>query len=110
MGIVQWQFLAGLPMSVSPLYIISSGLSWGVIGVILGIGLWLGQPRMKPATRWAAITFTVYYWIDQLWIMDNPFRNTNWPFLIAFNLIALFIIYSFFLLPKVNQFFGEKHE
>jgi hypothetical protein len=110
MGIAQWQFLAELPMSASPLYIVSSGLFWGVIGVTLCIGLWLGRLWAIPATRWSAVIFSIYYWIDQSLIMDNPLRSTNWPFLIAFNLIVLFFIYGFFLLPKVNQFFGEKDE
>jgi hypothetical protein len=110
MGITQWRFLADLSMTVSPIYFISSGFIWAVIGIILCIGLWLGRFWAVSVTRWAAISFTVYYWADQLLVMDNPLRSTNWPFLITFNLIILVIITSFFTLPKVNRFFGEKYE
>jgi len=105
-----WDFLSQLPLAVSPLYQVLSGLVWGMAGLWVCLWIWQGNPRAPQATRILSVTYALYYWIDQLLIMSSDLRQTNWLFLAIFTGILLVLVFLSFQPAAVKEFFGEEYE
>ena len=103
-----WDFLSEFP-TLSPLYIVLSGLVWGVACLALAWGLWRGYTLARRFTFIFAVAYTLYYWIDRLWI-SSPGLPTNLPFSAGVNLILLLVIAWILTRAKVRYFFGAMHE
>jgi hypothetical protein len=109
-GIIQSQLITRLPLSISPVYFIITGLVWAVVGLINIYSTWLGKSWAAGVVWWSTVGYSLYYWLDELLVKQSPLRTTNWPFLITLNLLILVITYGFFRLPKVDRFIGECNE
>ena len=109
-ALAEWSFLASLSLSVPPLYLAVTGLIWGSVGLVLYPGLWFGKPWAKKAVFVAAPVYGLYYWLEQLFIMDSPLRNANWPFQIFFSIGLLVIAFWVMRRPAIRNYFGESHE
>jgi len=105
-----WDYLHTLPLSVPPIFFAVSGLIWGLVGLGMWWGLWRGKNWAISYSRYAVIIFAIYYWIDQLFLMVNPLRKTNFPFVIGMTLILLAITIWVLSRPKTQLFFGETYE
>jgi hypothetical protein len=108
-AILEWEFLLNL-LPISPAYLAVSGLVWSVVFTCLAWGIWRGRAW---ALRWcwlALFAFSLYYWLDRLFMPGYPGRNTNWPFSLGANLLVL--AWSGWVLsrPKARSFFGERYE
>ncbi len=103
-----WDFLAKFP-TVSPLYLASSGLLWGATGLALAWGLWRGRSWARLFTGIFALAYTLYHWIDRLWI-SNPGLTANLPFSAGLNLILLSLTAWILTRPGARTFFGAMHE
>ena len=108
--ILKWDYLQTLPLSVAPLFFAVSGLIWGLVALGMWWGLWRGKNWSVSYSRYAAILFTIYYWIDQLLLRNNPLRKTSFPFAIGMTLILLATTLWILSRPKAQLFFGETHE
>lgn len=102
-----WDFLAGLPVAVPPVYQAATGLLWGLFGLAAVVGMWRGKRWGRTAARILAVTYAGYYWIDQVFIAKSEIRATNWPFLGAATVLLLILALGGLALPMVNNFFGE---
>lgn len=105
----QWAFWAEFK-SYLPAYLVFSGLVCGLIGLAVFWGLWCGRPWAPRITRFAALAFAFYYWLDRLLLAAYPQRSANWPFALGLTLALLAWTWWVFSRPKVKQFFGELHE
>jgi len=107
-AIVAWDFLQSLPR-VSPLYLASSGLVWGLLGLPLAWGLWRGYRWTPRFTLLFVGLYTLYFWLDRL-LLTTEGLGVNWPCMAAINIIV--ILYTWWTLtrPKTRAYFGVRHD
>jgi len=103
-----WGFLSEFP-TVSPPYLAASGLIWGAAGLALAWGLWRGYALARLFTFIFAVAYTLYYWIDRLWV-SSPGFSANLPFSAGLNLILLLVTAWILTRPRARSFFGVMHE
>ena len=113
-SLLLWNFLVevlpthGLYPHLS-MYLALSGLFWGSTGLILVWGLWRGLRWAPWFTCLAVLAYSVYYWIDRLWISADH-GQSNWPFSVGLNILCLsYALWTLFF-SKARLFFGDLHE
>jgi hypothetical protein len=119
LAISRWQFLSSLP-GVSPLYIVLTGLIWGIVGLPLFWSLWRGlswAPRLVQAIM---LTYAAYYWLDKVFLAErlalspqesvSAFLPLNWPFTITITALIFLVTVWVLSRPDTKAFFGERHE
>jgi len=103
-SLLQWDFLRAL-LPVSPVYLAVSGLVWGLAGLVLFVGLWLGQPWAPGLARWGSLVFFFYHWLDRL-LFENP---ATWRFKTSFyigvTVLTLGLVFWILSRSKVKSFF-----
>jgi hypothetical protein len=104
----QMEFLTDL-LPVSPIYLIVSGLVWGVVGLVLAFWLWSGHPAAAGGTLAAALAYSLYYWIDRSLLAGNP-PAANWLFALLVNLSLLVVVCLILFRRKARTFFGAMHD
>ena len=109
-GIRFWDFLSGLPLSVSPLYLVLTGGLWALFGLRVMWWLWQGASWAPAALRHLTVSYVLYYWIDQLLVMTSPLRQTRWPFSSGLSILAILIVIFGLNQPSVKNFFGGAYE
>jgi hypothetical protein len=92
MALSWWDFLETLPR-VSPLYLTLTGFIWGVAGLPLIWGLWLGRRWAPQATMVVSLLYTVYFWIDRLFVANFAVERGRWPFLAGMSLLLLAFVF-----------------
>ncbi|MBT3669078.1 MAG: hypothetical protein HON98_12840 [Chloroflexi bacterium] len=107
---IQWTFLDNLSINISPFYMIFTGLGWSATGLILSYRIWTGRKGTRKFSNTFTIFFLIYFWIEQLFIMTNPNRSTNWLFILL--LCTLFLIFSISAINRKasKQYFGDMNE
>jgi len=103
-----WDFLSGLPLSVSPLYLALSGVVFGLAGLPVAWGLWRGRAWAPRWTRNFALALVVYYWLDRLWLVRAEVARVNTPFAVAATILALGFCYGALRRRRARVFFGEQ--
>jgi hypothetical protein len=103
-----WDFLSEFP-TVSPPYLAVSGFMWGAAGLALAWGLWRGYSRARHFTLIFAVAYSLYYWIDRLWV-SSPGLSANLPFSAGLNLILWLVTAWILTRPGARSFFGAMHE
>ncbi len=109
MALSLWTFLSSLPAAVSPVYQAAAGLVWGSAGAITIVWLWKGQSIGKAAARILAVTYGLYYWIDELFLAASDIRSSNWLFSGAMTVLLVLLVFGSLALPSVSRFLGEEH-
>ena len=87
--------LQSLPITVSPLYLAADGLLWGIFGLILFWGLWMGLTWSRKAALALTLLFTIVFWVDLIWIAEPELLLTRWLInliLTALGIPAVFLI------------------
>jgi hypothetical protein len=110
MALSLWDFLNGLPLAVPPQFQLVSGLVWGVAGLWMCVWLWRGNPRAPLTFSILGVTFALYYWAVQIFIMTSEIRQTNWLFSAIVTVVLLLLIFWSLKPTAVKVFFGEKYE
>ncbi|MGW8251537.1 MAG: hypothetical protein ACWGO1_12905 [Anaerolineales bacterium] len=103
----QWVFLNST-LPVNPLYLSASGLIWAVTGLVLAAGLWLRRAWAVRATQLAALAYSLYFWVDRIFIAQGAGRN--WLFVLAANLLFVFIVFWILSNRKAKAYFGAMHD
>ena len=114
-----WNYLDTLT-SVSPWYLALSGLVWGLAGLPLAWGLLRGKAWSPRLMRAMALTYTTYYWLDQIFLQDHPLTGAegsarlllpgNWTFMAGLTVLLLaFTVWSL-KRRSVRDYFGEANE
>ena len=93
-------------MSVSPVYLVITGVVWSSLGVATTIMVWLGNSLAKRVLISGTLLYSVFFWFEQLFLMSNPLRKTNWLFLFILTLIVFLVVVLSFQQPRVRKFFG----
>jgi hypothetical protein len=104
-----WNILKAMAL-VSPIYLLVSGLIWGVIGLGLSLGLWKGWRNAARSLLPFVLAYSLYAWIDRLALPGYAGRNQNWLFMLVINLLVLALVVWVMSRRKVKSYFGETHE
>ena len=101
----QWAFLQSISPTPPVLYLGISGLIWGLVGVFLVWGLFLGRPWAPRLMQISAPIYAAAYWLDRLWIADPFAIASRWPFALGLTVILLGFTYWVLSRSKVQHFY-----
>ena len=96
-SINNWQVL--LEFGTGPAYILVTGLLWFSAGLCLLGLLWKRHPFTIRAGLVLAGLYTVWYWVDRLYIQVSPAPNVVFSAILS---TVLLIIYSFILATSAS--------
>jgi hypothetical protein len=115
LSIINWDFLNSWP-GVSPLYMVTTGLIWTLIGSFLFFGLWTGKKWAPKLMQAVALSYALYYWLDHVFLVDHPARGAvgaqrallpvNWQFAIGATVVCLAYVVWVLSRPNVKTYFG----
>ena len=105
-ALAQWLFLNMILSNCLSIYIFFSGMCWFAIGCINAIGLWSGKIWSRNLLIISSLSYTVFYWIDQFFVMENQIRSTNWPFLSITNFILLITLFILLNSKQTKSYIG----
>ena len=108
-SLAEWSFLETI-LPVSPAYLAVTGLVWGALGLLATWRMWQG----KTWARWFGlafiIAFSLYDWVDRLFLPGYPGRNANWLFSAMTNFLFIAVSVWILVRPKSKQFFEATDE
>jgi hypothetical protein len=91
-----------------PVYVVTSGAIWMVMGAILTWGIWQGKSWAWLTTILATISYTGWFWSDRL--LQEP-QNINWPFSLAASFLILIVVGVILFTRRTREYFRkEPHE
>lgn len=97
-------------LSISPVYLALTGLVWGVLGVLLFLGLWKGFNWAYRFGRLGIILYVSYFWIDRILVRSSPERWTNLPCLAGITVGFLAGMFWVTSRSGVKTYFGVWNE
>jgi uncharacterized membrane protein YuzA (DUF378 family) len=102
----RWTFLQSLSPALPTLYLAITGLIWGLLGVVLVWGLFLGRSWSPKLMQITGALYAAYYWFDRFVMADPSAISSRWPF--ALGLTSILLVYTFWIFsrPKTRQFFN----
>lgn len=106
---LNWDVLAGL-LSFSPVYLLVSGLTWSISGAWLVWGLWRGRAWARLFSVLFFFAYSLYFWIDRLFLPGSSIRNNNWIFYICLQIVVLSYLVWIMSRKRTRRYFGELYE
>lgn len=108
-----WAFLSQQP-SVSPLYLLLTGLAWTSVSWLVWVGLWWAKPWAPERLRGFVLVYSLFAWLERLFLYDrpsgvspfSPLLPGNWIFLLGFNLLVLILV--FWILESNRKYRGPE--
>lgn len=94
-----WEILQSL-LPFSPAWLGAFKLLWGLLGLIIVWGLWMGVSWVPNLTRLACLAFVTYYWFDRIFLSKTVDREVNTLFMV---LITIFVMIYTFIIMKSKQ-------
>jgi hypothetical protein len=99
--------LPALPLSVPAWYLPLTGAVWGIVALVLGLGLLRGSRRAYRLLFWAVPIFLGWYWADRLLFVRTDFAQRSLPAALLISAAALVVVLLALTRPSVRTFFGE---
>jgi hypothetical protein len=103
-ALASWQYLNSLPLSVSPAYIVVSGLFWGLAGITLAWALWRRKAWAPWGARIVALVFALAYWADRLFLQAKGPQSGNEPFDLLLTALLLAVVFAALPLPRTRAY------
>jgi hypothetical protein len=103
-----WSLLTDLPLSVSPLYLASSGAFWGLVGLPLVWSLYWGHRWVSRPVQFAAPAYALYYWFDRLFLAQDIAIAVRWPFAVGLTFILLAFTFWTLSRRRARAFFNKE--
>ena len=97
---------ANIPQGVI-VYMIGSGVIWAAAGLILLTGVIVRWRLIPRLIKVFAVVYSLYYWIDYLFLRGADAYRGNWPFLVIVNSILLIYLFWSLSRPKSRQYFRQ---
>lgn len=97
--------LSQVQLNVSPFYLYGKTLVWAGAGLIAAVGLFAGR-RWAPAwTKWLALVYAAWYWVDRLAFTASSQALKSWK--LSALLMGLIVVLIWWLLSRshVLRFF-----
>jgi hypothetical protein len=92
-ALVNWNYLISLGAIVLPLYLAVSGAAWGVVSLVVAVGLWFYQRWAVIGTGIGAVLFTAWYWLDRLFLTPAAGSRVNVWFAVIINGVLLALVF-----------------
>ena len=105
----QWDFVREL-IYINPIYLVISGLIWGIFGILLVWGLWKPERWSILIAKIGVILYLAYLWIDRLLISTNQADFKGSLIAVLISIIVLVWIFWMFSRHGVKDYFGVANE
>lgn len=104
-----WDVLYEFNASLSPLYLLITGVLWGVAGVALLWSIWSGKAWSRMAILISILLWLAEYWIERLFFQ---IQRANLPFALILSALLLAVTFASTLNRHTKNFFtqSEEHE
>jgi hypothetical protein len=96
-----WYWLSFANITPGPLYLVITGVLWGIIGLAALVWIWLRRPGYRQVGLYAALLFALTYWIDRLLFRHPEVSVPNDLFSVLLTLLCL--LYVVLVLKPVNS-------
>jgi hypothetical protein len=106
-GLIQWEILASLPLTVSPLYLVVDGLVWTLSAGFLFWSLWSGKSWSRSWGIIISLVYTVVFWIDTIFLAEPGTTQSRWPINLLFSLTGLSAIFLILNLKQCRAYFNR---
>ena len=101
-AIFQWKTLISFQISISPLYLVVTGLVWSVFGLFVSWSLWTRKSWGRKSTLVIVMFYTIIFWVDLIWIAEPTVLQTRWLVNLCLTIIGLPTVYLS-LYSKLSQ-------
>jgi hypothetical protein len=92
--------LQQVDLSVPPAYLYGRTVLWSAGGLISALGLFTGR-RWAPAyTKWLAVVYTLWYWVDRLTLAASSQALQGWG--LSALVMGLFVVCIWWSLSRDN--------
>jgi len=106
-AITLWNDLKGLSLSVSPLYLVVTGLIFGLAGLPIGWGIWRGLSWAPRFTIGYVIVVLMYFWLDRIFFIRSETGLVNTPFAIGVTILILPGVSWVLFRKRARRFFNS---
>lgn len=103
-AIRNWTFLQEV-LPFTPAYLALSGLVWFVALPPIAWGLWRGRAWASRFCARAAWLFSLYYWLDRLFLRSSA-AAVNQVFAFGATVLLLLVVHWVLSRPKTRSFLG----
>ena len=103
-------FIEGLDPSVSPAYLVLTGLVFSLSGLPTIYGLWTGKPWAVSAAQRYAVALAAFYWLDTLFFVVSDSVRGNWPFALGMTIVLLAWVFWLFTRRPCKEFFKQPRD
>lgn len=105
-AIQSWSFLGSLPLRIPVIYLAISGFFWASFGITLLIGLFLKKKWTLTLSIVLFIGYSLYYWLDRLFIAKIPLNDRQWQFPLILMIFTLIIGIWIVKDPNTKNYFN----
>lgn len=98
-------FIASLSPSVSPAYLMLTGLIFGLAGIPAALGLWIGRAWAPRAVYGLASALAAYYWLDFAFFVVSDAARGSWPLAAGATVLAVGWVFWVLGRPAARTFF-----
>jgi hypothetical protein len=92
-AIRSWGFITTLLPVSTLIYLVATGFVWGILGIILAVGLFTRRKWSSSFVRFAGVSYASYYWLDRLFIAEIYSVAYRWQFALVMTLVLLIFIF-----------------
>lgn len=91
-------------------YLLFSGLTWGIVGLPVLWGLCRGASWMEKILWVAVLFYPLHYWIERLFVWQDPNAQGNWPFMLVLTAVWLGLAFWAIRSRRVKLYFKKDHQ
>lgn len=102
-----WDVLYEFSASLSPLYLLVTGIFWGIAGVVLLWSLWSGKTWSRATMIAAVLLWLTEYWIERLFF-QSP--RANLPFAVVLSVLLLAVTFVITSNRHTKNFLNQSEE
>jgi hypothetical protein len=97
--------LPDLPLTIPRAYLPVTGAVWGGLGLLVGVGLLLGRRWAHRGAAFLAAAFTLWYWLDRLFLVQTDYAARTWPAAALASAILLGLVAYLLTRPSTRWYF-----
>lgn len=105
--LTQSKTLSLLGLEITPIYLALDGLIWGAIGFFMAWSIWAKRVWSPVLGSLFTILYSLYFWIDQLFISQQDFLARRLPVNLVFTIFGLSAILTILNLRSTRAYFGK---
>lgn len=103
-----WTFWESQFLPYANIYLLVTGLVWGILFFGLAAGLWFGNSWSGRLLKIVMLLYIAFYWIERIFIEQQTSGGSNWLFVLVVTLAGLVLVFWLLSRPAVSRYVGEK--